>query len=71
MTKTPLLCMEGDFQLMQWLNAHNYAKEWIDEHHPGGYEIYGQPELFIATATERTRHIRLGSGVISLPYHLP
>jgi limonene 1,2-monooxygenase len=27
--------------------------------------------VFIATAAERTRHIRLGTGVISLPYHHP
>ncbi len=67
----PLLCMERDFELMQWLDKHNYAEAWIGEHHSGGYEIYGQPELFIATAAERTRHIRLGTGVISLPYHHP
>ena len=67
----PLLCMERDFQLMQWLDVHNYSEAWIGEHHSGGYEIYGQPELFIATAAERTRHIRLGTGVISLPYHHP
>src|SRR5499425_3217007 len=67
----PLLCMERDFQLMQWLDVHNYAEAWIGEHHSGGYEIYGQPELFIAFAAERTRHIRLGTGVISLPYHHP
>jgi len=58
----PLLCMERDFQLMQWLDMLNYAEAWIGEHHSGGYEIYGQPELFIATAAERTRHIRLGTG---------
>ncbi len=51
----PLLCMERDFQLMQWLDTHDYAEAWIGEHHSGGYEIYGQPELFIATAAERTR----------------
>ena len=67
----PLLCMERDFELMQWLDVHNYAEAWIGEHHSGGYEIYGQPELFIATAAERTRYIRLGTGVISLPYHHP
>jgi limonene 1,2-monooxygenase len=67
----PLLCMERDFQLMQWLDMQNFAEAWIGEHHSGGYEIYGQPELFIATAAERTRHIRLGTGVISLPYHHP
>ena len=67
----PLLCMERDFELMQWLDKLDYAEAWIGEHHSGGYEIYGQPELFIATAAERTRHIRLGTGVISLPYHHP
>jgi limonene 1,2-monooxygenase len=67
----PLLCMERDFQLMQWLDIHNYAEAWIGEHHSGGYEIYGQPELFIASAAERTRQIRLGTGVISLAYHHP
>jgi len=67
----PLLCMERDFELMQWLDTLDYAEAWIGEHHSGGYEIYGQPELFIATAAERTRRIRLGTGVISLPYHHP
>src|SRR6266704_3283089 len=67
----PLLCMERDFELMQWLDALDYAEAWIGEHHSGGYEIYGQPELFVATAAERTRRIRLGTGVISLPYHHP
>src|ERR1700739_3054027 len=58
----PLLCMERDFELMQWLDHLGYHEAWIGEHHSGGYEIYGQPELFIATAAERTRHIRLGTG---------
>jgi limonene 1,2-monooxygenase len=67
----PMLCMERDFELMQWLDKLGYDEAWIGEHHSGGYEIYGSPELFIATAAERTRHIRLGTGVISLPYHHP
>jgi limonene 1,2-monooxygenase len=66
-----LLCMERDFELMQWLDKLGYAEAWIGEHHSGGYEIYGQPELFIATAAERTKRIKLGTGVISLPYHHP
>jgi len=67
----PLLCMERDFQLMQHLDELGFDEAWIGEHHSGGYEIYGQPELFIAAAAERTRRIRLGTGVISLPYHHP
>src|SRR6202008_3572092 len=49
----------------------NYQEAWIGEHHSGGYEIIACPELFIAGAAERTRHIRLGTGVVSLPYHNP
>ena len=67
----PTLCFERDFELIQWLDKLGYDEAWIGEHHSGGYEIYGSPELFIATAAERTRHIRLGTGVISLPYHHP
>ena len=47
------------------------AEAWIGEHHSGGFEIISSPEIFWAMAAERTRHIRLGSGVISLPYHNP
>src|SRR4029077_5092343 len=38
---------------------------------PPGSEIIAPPEVFIAAAAERTRHIRLGTGVSSLPYHHP
>src|SRR5262245_57134103 len=67
----PLILMERDFELMQWLDYLGFAEAWIGEHHSGGFEIYGDPMLFIATAAERTRHIRLGTGVLSLPYHHP
>ena len=30
-----------------------------------------RPEIFIGIAADRTRHIKLGTGVISLPYHHP
>ena len=33
--------------------------------------MIASPEIFIATAAERTRNIRLGSGVISASYHNP
>ena len=57
--------------LLVHLDRLNYHEAWIGEHHSGGYEIIASPELFIASAAERTRHIRLGTGVVSLPYHNP
>jgi limonene 1,2-monooxygenase len=58
-------------ELLQLLDRLNYHEAWIGEHHSGGFEIVGSPEIFIAAAAERTRHIRLGTGVVSLPYHNP
>ena len=58
-------------ELLVHLDRLNYHEAWIGEHHSGGYEIIACPEMFIAAAAERTRHIRLGTGVVSLPYHNP
>lgn len=69
--ENPTLALERDLQLVQWLDTLGYDEAWIGEHHSAGYEIIASPEVFIATAAERTRHIRLGTGVSSLPYHHP
>jgi limonene 1,2-monooxygenase len=53
------------------LDRLGYNEAWIGEHHSGGYEIIAAPDIFIAAAAERTKHIRLGTGVTSLPYHHP
>jgi len=58
-------------ELLQHLDRLNYHEAWIGEHHSGGFEVIACPEMFIAAAAERTRHIRLGTGVVSLPYHNP
>ena len=71
MNENPTLAMERDLQLLQHLDGLGYDEAWIGEHHSGGFEIIACPELFIATAAERTKHIRLGTGVVSLPYHHP
>ncbi len=69
--QNPTLALERDLELVQHLDRLGYDEAWIGEHHSGGYEIIASPELFVATAAERTRHIRLGTGVNSLPYHHP
>src|SRR5574337_1401525 len=69
--ENPTVSLQRDFELIQWLDQLGYDEAWIGEHHSAGYEIIGSPEVFIAGAAERTRHIRLGTGVSSLPYHHP
>lgn len=69
--ENPTLALERDLELLQHLDRLGYHEAWIGEHHSGGFEIIACPEMFIAMAAERTRHIRLGTGVVSLPYHNP
>jgi limonene 1,2-monooxygenase len=69
--ENPHLLMHRDLELMEWLDRLGFDEAWIGEHHSAGFETIASPELFIATAVERTRSIRFGTGVISLPYHSP
>ncbi|MBV9247773.1 MAG: LLM class flavin-dependent oxidoreductase [Acetobacteraceae bacterium] len=71
LTENPTLALQRDMELLELLDRLNYNEAWIGEHHSGGFEIIACPEMFIAAAAERTRHIRLGTGVVSLPYHNP
>jgi len=67
----PTLALTRDMELIEWLDHLGYDEAWIGEHHSAGWETIADPAVFIAAAAERTRHIRLGSGVVSLPYHHP
>jgi len=67
----PTLALRRDIELIEHLDRVGFDEAWIGEHHSAGYEIIASPELMIAAAAERTQRIRLGTGVISLPYHHP
>src|SRR6201985_3484162 len=67
----PTVLLDGDLELIQHLDRLGFDEAWIGEHHSAGTEIIASPEIFIAVAAERTRHIKLGSGVVSLSYHNP
>ena len=69
--ENPTLAIDRDLELVQWLDYLGFDEAWIGEHHSAGWEIISSPEIFIAAAAERTRHIKLGTGVVSLPYHHP
>jgi limonene 1,2-monooxygenase len=71
MDENPAACLDRDLELMEWLDRLGFHEAWIGEHHSTGWELISSPELFIAVASQRTRSIRFGTGVISLPYHNP
>ncbi len=70
-TEHPLLALERDMELLTWLDELAFDEAWVGEHHSAGWEYISSPEIFLAMAAERTRHIKLGTGVVSLPYHHP
>lgn len=69
--ENPTAALERDLELIEHLDGLGYNYAWIGEHHSAGFEIIASPEVFIAAAAQRTRHIKLGTGVSSLPYHHP
>ena len=71
LNEDPTLAIRRDIQLTEWLDELGYEEAWIGEHHSAGFEIISSPEVFSAAAAERTSRIKLGTGVVSLPYHNP
>jgi limonene 1,2-monooxygenase len=69
--QNPTAAYARDLSTIQLLDELGYDEAWIGEHHSGGVELIPAPEVFIAHAAAQTRHIKLGAGVISLPYHNP
>ena len=69
--ENPTLAMQRDMELIEWLDYLGFDEAWIGEHHSAGWEIISSPELFMGVAADRTRQIKLGTGVVSLPYHHP
>ena len=69
--ENPMLQIQSDLGFVQHLDDLGFDEFWCGEHHSTGWEIIASPELFLAAAAERTQRIKLGTGVISLPYHHP
>jgi limonene 1,2-monooxygenase len=67
----PMLQFRRDLDLVTQLDELGYDEFWCGEHHSSGWEMIGSPEMFLAAAGERTKRIKLATGVVSLPYHHP
>src|SRR4029077_3556765 len=69
--ENPTLQFRRDLKFVEHLDELGYDEFWCGEHHSSGWEMLASPEMFLAAAGERTKRIKLGTGVISLPYHHP
>src|SRR4029077_6823330 len=69
--ENPLLQFRRDLDLVEHLDKLGYDEFWCGEHHSSGWEMICSPEMFLAAAAERSKRIKLATGVVSLPYHHP
>jgi limonene 1,2-monooxygenase len=69
--ESPTLMLQRDLDLVSHLDRLGFDELWCGEHHSTGWEVIASPEMFLAGAAMRTQRIRLGTGVVSLPYHHP
>lgn len=67
----PTYAFERDLLLTEHLDRLGFEEVWYGEHHSGAMEMVASPELMVAAAAQRTKYIRLGTGVKSLPYYNP
>ncbi len=67
----PTLQFQRDLELVEHLDRLGFDEFWCGEHHSTGWEVIASPEMFLAAAAQRSHSIRLGTGVVSLPYHHP
>ncbi len=62
---------DEDLELLVLADQQGYEEAWIGEHTATTWENIPVPELIIATALERTKNIKLATGVSCIPNHNP
>jgi alkanesulfonate monooxygenase SsuD/methylene tetrahydromethanopterin reductase-like flavin-dependent oxidoreductase (luciferase family) len=63
--------LQMDLAQMERLDELGFNEAWIGEHFTAEWENIASPEIFIGAALQRTRTIKLGTGVSCLPNHNP
>lgn len=70
-TQNPTTSLQRNVETIQLLDRLAYDEVWVGEHHSAATEIIADPLTFIAHVGPQTQHIKLGTGVVSMPYHNP
>ncbi|HLY56080.1 MAG TPA: LLM class flavin-dependent oxidoreductase [Stellaceae bacterium] len=63
--------LQRNVETIKLLDELGYDEAWVGEHHSAGTEIIAEPIQFITYVGALTKHIKLGPGVVSIPYHNP
>ena len=69
--ENPSLSFKRDLDWISYAEDLGFDEFWVGEHHSAGWETIPSPEMFLAAASQRTSRIKLGTSMISLPFHHP
>ncbi len=69
--ESPTLMFQRDVALGAHLDHLGFDEFWVGEHHSSGWETIASPEMLLAAVAQVSHTIKLGTGVVSLPYHHP
>lgn len=70
-TQNPNWALRRDVELVKHYDMLGFDEVWFGEHHSCGCELIGDPTMMIAHCAPQTQNIKLGTGVLSPPYHNP
>ena len=70
-SENPALAFDRDIALIHLADELDFDEFFIGEHHSGGWETMPAPEMALAKASAHAHRIRLGTSVISVPFHHP
>ena len=63
--------LHDDLEQIEILDNLGYTEAWIGEHFTAEWENIPAPDLFIVSALNRTKNIKIGTGVTCIPNHNP
>lgn len=70
-SENPSLAFKRDLDLIKYSEDLGFDEFWVGEHHSAGWETIPSPEMFLAAASQVTSKIKLGTAMVSLPFHHP
>src|SRR5690242_7925162 len=69
--KTEHQIIQEQMSLMYEAESLGFDSVWPAEHHFSEYGYCASPQVSLAAVAARTKRIRLGTGVVVLPFHNP
>lgn len=70
-SENPVLAFDRDIDLINYAEELDFDEFYIGEHHTAGWETIPAPDMVLAKASATTHRIKLGTSVVSLPFHHP